>query len=125
MNTDTQSAPRTGQAAHTPTPWRAENEDVTGERPIGDDGLRFWTIYPDSEQFRGSIARVSEAECIGGITREERDANTAFILRAVNSFDAMRTALELCAKHADFSQCSVDVEGAVDSALALAKGGQP
>ena len=66
---------------HTPGPWVAICCDVTGERPVGDSGIRYWYVDPVGE-YRGSVCNVHAAEGIGGITIAERDANARLIAAA-------------------------------------------
>lgn len=103
MKTETQTAARTGQAAHTPTPWR-----------VGKTSPLFVWGADDSK-----VAETVPEENYGK-ARSHAAANAAFIVRACNSHDALIAALQLVVKHADFSQCPLDVEAAVDAALAQA-----
>lgn len=66
---------------HTPGPWVTTCCDVTGERPVGDSGIRYWYVDPVGE-YRGSVCNVHAAEGIGGITIAERDANARLIAAA-------------------------------------------
>lgn len=82
-----QSAPVVSGALHTPTPWRAARNDHYWEIHGGDHGQigdvcasKF--IYVDGDKLPSY-----EAELIA-------EANAAFIVRAVNSHDALVKALE-------------------------------
>ena len=79
--------------AFTPGPWMATCGDVTGEREVGDDGLRFWSIQ-SAGQYRGDICHVHAAEHIGGIMISERDANARLIAAAAELFEALEAALD-------------------------------
>lgn len=71
------------QHDHTPGPWRAICVDVTGARPVEDDGERFWEVVPAGEGFRGHVANVFAATNIpNGIRIEERNANAHLIAAA-------------------------------------------
>jgi hypothetical protein len=58
---------------YTPGPWNAQCVGVTGDRPVGDSGLRYWCIEQklgEDEAYRGGICNVHSAEHIGGISIE-------------------------------------------------------
>ncbi len=101
---------------HTPGPWVAYNQDVKGERPLGDDGVRFWDIAPEGP-YRGAICTVHGAEHIGGITREERDANALLI----SALPEMLHALHWIAENAPEGSAWRDV---AIGAVAKATGGE-
>lgn len=64
----------------TPTPWRY----VT----LGSEGCR---IYPDHGDLRTRGAFIA---CVNGRQVPEDQANAALIVKAVNSYEAMKAALE-------------------------------
>ena len=61
---------------HTPTPWAASGVTV-----YGSDG--------------GARNTVADTTCCGSMTREADEANAAFIVRAVNSHDALVAAVTM------------------------------
>lgn len=83
--------------SHTPGPWVALCADVSGVRPIGDDGVRFWEIHEASsdDRYRGGIASVHAAEHIQGITRAERDANARLISAAPELLEALEAVVSV------------------------------
>lgn len=82
------------QAAHTPTPWAVED-------PMGAD-FGLWLVQDGLKPFQWScVAMVMrDDEDIRRhpdtrfITKDEQEANAAFIVRAVNSHDDLVAALE-------------------------------
>lgn len=96
MTTETQPAARTGQAAHTPTPWHVEEQTNS----VGQ--LLYFRVEHPGRPYRGTVCHVFPAEHIGGITESEARANAEFIVRACNSHAALVAALSvLVAAHDD------------------------
>ncbi len=76
---------------HTPGPWVASCCDITDERPVGEDGVRFWNITQGGVPYRGDVCNVHQAGHIGGITIAERDANARLISAAPDLLDVVQT----------------------------------
>ncbi len=71
-------------AQHTPGPWRITPATL----PNGTVG--FLNIdHDECAQYKGIIASVSDAECIEGISKGERDANAALIAAAPDLLHAL------------------------------------
>lgn len=88
-------------AKHTPGPWHLEKAVGTGGMDCG------WTVEPQCIDFnyRGAVASISDAENIGGITKEERDANAHLIECAPELLDALKDlhaqVLFFCARYGE------------------------
>lgn len=126
-------------AQHTPTPWRFSGliTKVSGEN--GDTLDHLWCGYIDTTapHYRGQIASIQSCDHIRGISREEAATNAAFIVKAVNSHDALVKALEIAREAVIESFCFVDQSpdprdeqhladarlSQIDAALTLAKTG--
>lgn len=70
--------------AHTKTPWELSRDSFGVER--------IWAHVNDEDGC--DWIDVASCEGDGSIPYEQRQANAAFIVRAVNSFEAMRDALK-------------------------------
>ena len=86
-------------AEHTPTPWRVEFLRWTPEAPICGFGIRsdytHPNLPPDFRMCAIASANISErAAYTACFTPEEIEANAAFIVKAVNSHEALVSALE-------------------------------
>lgn len=92
----------------TPTPWDRTNLTIHTRRT---------SLCPAL-----AIARVYESgiETEAAETVEQATANVELIIRAVNSFDAMKEALESCIEALEFIPCRA--RNKAQAALALAKG---
>jgi len=99
----------------TPRPWKMQEDGTTYKR---------WNIVSEDTAW-GLIAHIR-----GPRTHPEVSENAKLIVRAVNSFDAMREALEAVAHEWERTECPLDHLGPqapdwirrVKTALALAKG---
>lgn len=78
-------------SGHTPTPWRVETGTtlIWGDCTICDDGTT-----PDRLGVPVADAQLARPWSDGRPSYNEADANAAFIVRAVNSHDALVKALE-------------------------------
>lgn len=103
----------------TPGPWAANCYDVGGDRPVGDSGVRFWSISPNAEHYRGDVASCHSAEHIGGITLTERDANAHLIAAAPDLYESLTECRALLDGEGGMS---VGVRERADTALAKARG---
>jgi hypothetical protein len=104
---------------YTRGPWVAYCQDVTGERALGDDGVRFWDIS-GAGPYRGGVASVHAALNIGGITLEERDANARLIAAAPELVEALRGLVSIQDIMDDEGVCDGDyVEPRIEAARAL------
>lgn len=74
-------------AGYTKDEWILVCDDVVGDRPVGDDGVRFWSIM--TKPYRGNVAHIHAALNIQGITLAERDANARLIGQARASYEAL------------------------------------
>jgi hypothetical protein len=62
----------------------------------------FWDIQPkNAGKYRGSVVTVHEAEHIGGITADERDANAHLIAAAPDMLAALKAVLSHKPDYAD------------------------
>jgi len=99
------------QAAHTPTPWKFEDEYVRADALNGDEG---GNIVADV------YTRPSHSHS------PEMEANAAFIVRAVNAHDALVEALEIMVGSYEDRQCWPGKKDVLldkmNAVLALAKG---
>lgn len=106
-------------AEHTPGPWEADCCDVTGARPPGDSGVRFWSVVGKGD-YRGSVCNVHSAEHIGGITIAERDANARLIAAAPDLLEACYIGLGVALAFEEESDRSASEK--IRAAIAKAKG---
>ncbi len=79
-------------SGHTPGPWKAHNQDVTVERELGDDGVRFWDVVGEGP-WRGAVCTVHSAVHIDGISLDERDANARLIATAPDMLAACESVI--------------------------------
>lgn len=108
------------KTAHTPTPWAVEDPFGPEQYSIVQDGLAAYDW-----QF---IAHVPVGNLVDGeFPRMQAEANAAFIVRAVNSHDALVSALEEAREelrylmHSSMSDEQIAEELAdIDAALSLA-----
>lgn len=89
---------------HTPGPWHLEKAIGTGNIDCG------WHVEPECIDFKycGMVASLSDAEHIGGITKDERDANAHLIAaapdllaeaeKACDTFEELAVTLRLLGK---------------------------
>lgn len=95
MSTSTTNAPRTGNDAHTPTPWRAviHSRSIEGKAP----NQFSYPIKPVGGSFviaNVTLAYPETADNEMRLDYAQGEANAAFIVRAVNSHAALVEALE-------------------------------
>lgn len=77
-------------AKHTPGPWRTYSAR-------GSDGEHcYWGIDPEGD-YRGTIGSSHDAEHIGGITKEESEANARLIAAAPELLEALDEMTAICA----------------------------
>jgi hypothetical protein len=113
MNPTTTNAEPAQAAQHTPTPWKLNDVHHDGGRWITTDGKCSVRVI------HGEFMVKKRRE----ITEQERDANAALIVRAVNSHQALVGALENAAnwiKSCDDDYDLNDTWLATQSALKLA-----
>lgn len=104
--------------SHTPTPWSFKTDRTTGDCGIYADGTGIF------------VEVFSDIRSAGENSRAEALANAEFILKAVNSHDAMLAALKALQVQALQSNLNSPAHewgwealGMTRAALALAKGG--
>ena len=104
-----------GEARHTPLPWELHAEGA------GYNSVQ--ACQPDSSE-RGCCPIVESF--VLGRTREEAEANAAFIVRAVNNHEALLAALKFCRNVLMANPIEMSEHMAIekaDAAIASAKGG--
>jgi hypothetical protein len=84
-------------STHTPGPWFAQRAIGTDDMDCG------WHIEPEmvDYKYRGMVASVGDAEHIGGITHDERDANARLIAAAPDLLDALTRLVDRALAYLD------------------------
>ena len=93
----------TDKPMHTPTPWTTFGRNILADNADGDDLIVACVGHSD-----GTLNQLRVP------AKETNIANAALIVRAVNSHEAMREALELTQKsetdHANCEACDGEIE---------------